>query len=67
MNFIVRVYAPDGQLLIEAWNIGTVSRDMEIEAALSRQDVSYVEWWPRDGSAPLTRIYKEGRRNGTEK
>jgi hypothetical protein len=58
MTFKVRIYTPQGVLLIETWNVGELSRDMEIEAALTRPDVGYVEWGPREGSAPLTRVYK---------
>ena len=66
MTYHVRVYSTDGKLLVQTWNKGENSRDMEINAALSRNDVSRVEWWG-DGSRytsdgkpdlfPLTTVY----------
>ena len=57
--FHVRIYSTTGALLLQTWNKGELSRDMEIEAALSRREVGRVEWWG-DGpdGTPLTRVYK---------
>lgn len=67
MTYHVRIYSAAGDLLIQTWNKGEHSRDMEIECALSRPDVSHVEWWG-DGKgytwkcesdyAPLTKVMK---------
>lgn len=43
-EFEVKVYAKDNTLLIHTWNIGVVSRDMEINGAKSRSDVGRIEW-----------------------
>jgi hypothetical protein len=43
-DYGVRVYGPRNQLLIETRHVGTASRDVEIDAALSRDDVSHAEW-----------------------
>lgn len=45
MTYHVRIYGSRGELMLQTWNKGSVSRDMEIDAALSRNDVSRVEWW----------------------
>jgi hypothetical protein len=55
-RYSVRVYNLAFDLIVETWHIGETSRDMELRAALSRQDVSYVEWWPQDASGPLVKI-----------
>ncbi|KAA0089304.1 hypothetical protein CIW54_07505 [Paraburkholderia sp. T12-10] len=45
MTYHVRIYGLTGDLLLQTWNNGHVSRDMEISAALSRKDVGRIEWW----------------------
>lgn len=57
-RYSVRVYNLAGALIVETWNDGETSRDMELDAALSRSDVSYVEWWPQDASGPMVKIVK---------
>ena len=75
MTYHVRIYGLRGDLLLQTWNKGHVSRDMEIAAAISRKDVSRVEWWG-DGKgvnekcepdfSPLTTVYPPIRRAAKE-
>lgn len=70
MTFHVQIYSIHHELLIQTWNIGEHSRDMEIDAAMRRQDVSHVKWWG-DGNhylsggksdlIPLTTVFRKTR------
>lgn len=63
MTYHVRIYSTTGEFLLQTWNKGEHSRDMEIECALQREDVGRVEWW---GDGPngtsLTTVYPKNRR-----
>ena len=42
-------YAAGGGLCIHTWHRGVLSRDMEIQASKSRNDIGRIEWCEKGG------------------
>lgn len=59
MRYNVKIYDHNGSLLLHTWNVGEHSRDMEIDAALSRKDVAYVDYFVEGAEQFKKRKYRE--------
>ena len=49
VRYEVRAFYTTGGMAFRTWNKGELSRDMEIAAAMRREDIGRVEWRVANG------------------
>lgn len=56
MKYEVQAFYKNGAMAFHTWNIGQMSRDMEIAAARSRPDIGRVQWRISGGPGVWTAV-----------